>query len=314
MPRQLLNQYARVGKMKVVAPMSKGGTGASTPEAAVVNLGGISRSQIGVPGGLVEADSHGRLPISILKGAGFKIGYAIEGPDILVHNQVAIFTLTNYNSLAPVAVSVDVGSVVVVNDEIRVTVPATGDTLTLTVGERTLVLPMQDFSPLKPNILFPVAGNAVQKKITVYTAPFKSLSNLYSAWTEISAEGGVPAALPDNAIGIEVEARRGASGIAYVEYGSAMVQFSNSVIKRKLERTTEQMATFYIAGSGSMRYRWVYPAATHISTDWELATDPDFTNVVQSSMQDPVNLTSWEITLDLGEYYVRSRYHGRPIE
>lgn len=40
-----------------------------------------------------------------------------------------------------------------------------------------------------------------------------------------------------------------------------------------------------------------YPGAadTQVAADWEIATDPDFNNVIASSYNDPVNLTSWTI-------------------
>ena len=49
----------------------------------------------------------------------------------------------------------------------------------------------------------------------------------------------------------------------------------------------------------------------HVSTDWELATDALFTNIVQQSIGDTVNLNSWIIN-GLTEdqvYYVRVRYN-----
>lgn len=33
---------------------------------------------------------------------------------------------------------------------------------------------------------------------------------------------------------------------------------------------------------------------THISSDWEIATDPNFENIVASSYNDTTNLTSWK--------------------
>lgn len=32
----------------------------------------------------------------------------------------------------------------------------------------------------------------------------------------------------------------------------------------------------------------------HVSSDWEIATDPDFTNIVASSYNDTTNLTTWD--------------------
>ena len=36
---------------------------------------------------------------------------------------------------------------------------------------------------------------------------------------------------------------------------------------------------------------------THISSDWEIATDPNFENIVASSYGDTENLTSWKPNL-----------------
>lgn len=52
---------------------------------------------------------------------------------------------------------------------------------------------------------------------------------------------------------------------------------------------------------------------THTSTDWQLATDAAFTNVVQSSIDDTVNKTSWNLASGLNvstTYYLRCRYKG----
>ena len=49
----------------------------------------------------------------------------------------------------------------------------------------------------------------------------------------------------------------------------------------------------------------------HTYSDWELATDPDFTNVVQSSLLSTTNKTTWVVTglLKNTQYYVRTRHH-----
>lgn len=51
---------------------------------------------------------------------------------------------------------------------------------------------------------------------------------------------------------------------------------------------------------------------THYSTDWEIATDSDFTNIVQSSYGDTVNKTSFSPSLLPTDtvYYVRTKYTG----
>lgn len=52
---------------------------------------------------------------------------------------------------------------------------------------------------------------------------------------------------------------------------------------------------------------------THQSTDWQVATDVGFTNIVAQSLNDTLNLTSWQVTpqLTTGQtYYARVRYLG----
>lgn len=53
-------------------------------------------------------------------------------------------------------------------------------------------------------------------------------------------------------------------------------------------------------------------ADTHLSSDWQVATDSEFTNVVSSTVNDTVNKTSWTATglSPNTSYYVRVRYKG----
>ena len=54
---------------------------------------------------------------------------------------------------------------------------------------------------------------------------------------------------------------------------------------------------------------------THYSSDWQIATDSGFSNVVKSSINDTVNKTSWTVSgLSVGTtYYVRVRYKGTSL-
>jgi hypothetical protein len=50
---------------------------------------------------------------------------------------------------------------------------------------------------------------------------------------------------------------------------------------------------------------------THASSDWQIASDESFNNIVLESLEDTTNLTSFEVTngiADLGTYYWRVRY------
>jgi len=47
---------------------------------------------------------------------------------------------------------------------------------------------------------------------------------------------------------------------------------------------------------------------THQTSDWQIASDQDFTNIIFQSLDDASNLTSITVTLDNGDYYLRVRY------
>lgn len=53
-------------------------------------------------------------------------------------------------------------------------------------------------------------------------------------------------------------------------------------------------------------------ADTHLSSDWQVATDSAFTNIISSTINDTVNKTSWTATglSPNTSYYVRVRYKG----
>lgn len=311
MPRQVLGRHAYVGRMKGIAPISAGGSGASTPDGAVNNFGGISRSMIGVLGGLVRRDQYRHIDRSVLEASGISASYAIEGPEKLVHGQTSSFYITNYNSTAPIEATVSSGSVAVNHDEIRVTAPETGDEVVLTVNGRTLVLAIVDFTPETPSFVFPTAEAIIKQKLVAYTEPFRSDVDFYTVWNTVTANKTV--SIPDGVTSIEVEGRQGAAGISQIILGSSKYSCGKASTRRRIRRRIESVVQFVVSGSGELRYRWLYPSAVHVSTDWQLASDPEFQNIVVSSMGDTVNLTSWTVDLPEGDYYIRSRFNGRPI-
>lgn len=310
MPRQLQGSEASAGLMTAVAPLVKGGTGATTPAGAVQNLGGISRSTLGKPNGLLPADHRGYLPAGVLKDAGFTVGYALEGPSYLVHGLTSVFYITNYSSLSPADVSVDVGSVVVSESEIYLTAPSAGSSVTMHVGERTLTLPLVPPGPFSPELLYPQPNAEVKQTITVYAKPFHAEPDVYGAWVEVVDQDGVNVAIPAGVSGIECLGRRGNAGEAYVTLQGVAYQLGVSTTRRKLDRGYNSSASFFINGTGKLSYRWIYPSAKHIATDWEIARDAEFTDVVLRSLNDAVNLTSWLVTIEPGQYFVRTRYYG----
>ena len=59
-------------------------------------------------------------------------------------------------------------------------------------------------------------------------------------------------------------------------------------------------------------FSWVGVSDTHLNSDWQLATDSNFTTIVQSTSADTTNKTSWTVSgLSVSTtYYWRVRYRG----
>ena len=57
---------------------------------------------------------------------------------------------------------------------------------------------------------------------------------------------------------------------------------------------------------------YIYDYDHHVSTDWQLSVTPDFSNILQESLVDTVNLTSWDISdlIENSDYYLRCRHNG----
>lgn len=310
MPRQLQSNKARLGRVTGVAPIDKGGTGGATPAEAAQGLGGISRSRLGKPLGPVQADENGRFPLSLLTASGLSVGYTLEGPLTLVNGQTSVFYLTNWSSDATVAVGANVGTAEVIGDEVHVTAPATGSSLTLTIGDRQVVLPIVPYGSQTPVITSPAPGSEASLTVSFATKPFNSAPDLFSGWTDVTASGQTSVSIPSNAIGIEISGRRGTAGAAYMSLSNQVYQLGVSSTRRRVELSGQATLSLWRNGTGELKYRWILPRAAHTASDWEVAVDSAFTTVVASSYNDTVNKTSWSPNLPEGDYFVRTRFYG----
>lgn len=309
MPRQLQGKHAPYPGTMVVAPVAKGGTGQTTPKAGTEALGGIHISDYLKPFGIIQADDNGRLPTSALGENGQSIGYSIEGPLSLIYGQVAMYRITNYNSSAPPSVSITAGQVSITGRDITITAPTMGDRVTLTVGTRKIVIPVSAFGPARPTILYP-EGSHLSRRMTVRSTPFRSEPSTVTDWVAVSAVSG-SITIPKNAYAIELKGRAGRSGVAKIVMAGKTYLLGISSTQRQIAITNETSVSPTVSGTGEFQYRFISPTALHLSSDWEIATDANFANIIKSSYGDTVNLTSWEVMLQNGDYYARVRYNGR---
>ena len=106
----------------------------------------------------------------------------------------------------------------------------------------------------------------------------------------------------------------GASGLSGFTINGKTVSITIEQIKPKqativspVNNATQQNASTLITGSA---FSMNSGSDTHYSSDWQLATDPNFDNVVQSTADDINHKTTWSVTglsIDTA-YYVRVRY------
>lgn len=309
MPRQLQGSYAPFPGTRKVIPVSGGGTGASTPEQAAQNLGGIHKSRYNVPGGIVQADEAGLLPSWALLKGGIAVGYSIDGPLSLVQGQTSVYTITNYNSLSPAQASVDHGSVTVSGDQVSITAPTDQTQVTLTLGARTIVIPVLPFGPVQP-VFTTLEGSTQKRNFVLSVAPYHSEPENKGSWIPVTTSG-TSVSVPANASVLEIMGRSGTTGTCYAQLGSTQYKLNTSTIVRRIELTGQASAIFVFSGDGNLSYRFVTPSSVHVSTDWQIASDPNFINIVLQSLADTVNKTTWPVYLPPGKYYARARMLGQ---
>lgn len=291
-----------------VAPVSKGGTSASEEIKAVDNIGGIHKSKLGVAGGVLKADGQGHLPASII-GDQTAFGYSIDGPLSLVHGQTADYFVTNFSSHRRLIASVSAGGVsVIADDTIRIQAPNSGTELILTIGPRSISIPLSPIGPARPG-LQTVTGDQKTSDRVFYTTEFRAEPMLFSAWTTAPA-GTSAVVIPAGTYAVEILGRKGNAGVAKLTMNG--IDYSCGVAKtnRRIVVSAGAPVSVSVSGTGVLQYRFVTTSMTHLSTDWEIATDPSFATIVKSSYNDTVNKLSWAVSLPDGNYYLRFRHKG----
>ena len=163
MPRQNQDAGSHVRRITGVTPISKGGTGASTPHEAVVNLKGLHRADIDKVNGLAEVDENGLLKSEYFGNLDIYIGPRIKGPKVLYRGCMARFQVMNFASELTIEVQVkdlDKKDIhyVAQGKHFAFHVPSTHSAADLTVivkydgVTREITIPVEDASIGKPTI------------------------------------------------------------------------------------------------------------------------------------------------------------------
>jgi hypothetical protein len=307
MPRQLTDPYADLVLPDRVAEIHEGGTGANNTIEAIDNLGGISRVMLGRPGGVAMANSLGKFPIP---GNATAVSEALEGPRQIVRGATVTYLITNYDSRRPVNVSISAGSVSRSGDEIRVVAPMTGNSVVLTVGGRSVTIPLVDGGLVKPLVIYPKPGQLFEvREVTLSADEFKYSPEVLSSWNTVSILNG-NINFPAGAHAIEIYGAKGGNGTAVVTVDGVDYNFPTTEVRRKIYKGLGASFGVRRSGTGVLRWRAITSGARHTATDWQVARDAAFTDIVAQSLNDTVNKTQWTVELETGSYYVRVRFHG----
>jgi len=314
MRRQLQTNYAPMEGATKKAKILDGGTGADNVDAAVSNLGLISKSLLNQPNGIASIDSEtGKLPIDSVGSYYSSIpsaGLSIEGPLQLIHGAVSVYHLTEYKTDLVYSLSVNVGSVSITEDEISIMAPATGSEVVLTINDRKVTIPIGTFKPIKTKIITPSAGSSVPKVFQVTAERYQAEPLIYSDWAT-ALVGTKSIAVPDSASSIEFEGRSSTHGHASVTVKGVGYVCGVATVRRSISIDSDSVIYSTLDSAGSLKYRFIIPSSTHISTDWEMALDEGFTKIFMSSYNNTESLQKWNVTITPGTYYVRVRYKGR---
>lgn len=179
-----------------VRPIQYGGTGATTPAQAAINLGAVTASSVGQPNGPVPLDANRKVAVAIETGS-ILSGLNIFGPKVVPVSTTRTYVITDHNVGMAYTVTAIRGAAVVNGDTITYTAPATTGNAGFVLNGRTFVVNVQAATPAKPTIITPVnTSSGLATSVTVSSSAFATTSasvsdtHLSSDWELHSAATG----------------------------------------------------------------------------------------------------------------------------
>ena len=173
---RFLSKKDYVKSSTVVLPISKGGTGASNPADAAVNLGAIPKSLLDMPGGIAALTVNSKIPVECLD---FIPG--IEAPSIKGLTNVYVgmqtrYCITNYDNDTVYTITVDKGTVTILTGNLEgcfdYTAPAEPGVCILTINHRNVSIGILPVTIAKPVITNPANNEVdVNRSPTFASAP-----------------------------------------------------------------------------------------------------------------------------------------------
>lgn len=312
-----------------------GGTSVHKIANAADAIGLVKNSDKGIVQGVVGLDSNGRvlpqnLPLSAVNAVN------LQGVFNIITNSTVTFTITDFDSFKDYTVTCSNGTISQSNGVVTYVANDVLGNHTFTINGRVFGFTIILAAPQKPVIAAPTLNATIYTtSYTFIASPFvqvgDSSTHASSDW-QIATDSGFSnivfstsndtvnktswtvTGLVDG-VGYFVRTRHKASNTNSSEWSNS-VDFLISVpvpVKPSVTNPAPAQTGVSVSPSfASSAFTGLVDASSHASSDWQLATDAGFTNVVRNATTDAVNRTTWSVTGLANEvsYFIRVRHRS----
>lgn len=317
-------------------PIDTGGSSSKKLVTAVQYLGLLTNANKGIPLGAADLDANGKVKHAILPDSIISEVVNVSGPFSLKISQTGIYTITDFDSNTVYDVAAMAGIVSRIGDTITYTADAIPGNGGFTLNGKSYIIPVTYYSVVTPNVISPTNNQTGLSGTVEFTSnsfameggtdthvssdwqlstvnDFSSLVNSIADSSGNKTTWSVSGLNPNTTYYVRV--RYKASTSEYSSW-SPIVSFMTSTsfapnapnfTNPTNGQTSVAISTTFTASAFSS------PGVdTHYSSDWQIATDAGFSNIIKSATDDTINTLSWPVSglVDLTTYYARVRYKG----
>lgn len=327
---------APVSPINRVVKITEGGTGATTREGALLALGAVDADKVNVVGGALTLGPDGKLEIvTQVVTVGSQV--AVVGPKTVVVGKPATYQISNLHSPGSYTLASTNGTLTRSGDQIAFTPTAVNAATTFTVNSKPVTVNVIATTVATPSITYPLAGTAnLGTSTTGVSSAFSSTTSgdvhektdwqvstnsSFSSFTFQSLDDVInktAIALSSLTQGTTYYIRvrhKGTLGgtSAWSATGSFTIPLPASINTPSIT-TPSNGATGVLRTSTFTSSVFAVSNGTdvHLTSDWQIATDAGFSNIVNSVSTDYSNKTTWGVggLAYNTRYYVRVRYSG----
>jgi len=162
------------------------------------------------------------------------------------------------------------------------------------------------------------AGSSENYQITNFSS-----FDTYEVSIEFDNGGTGNVSITDDLISVDIDAGATGGVVLTVTKGGVAYDFELAIGSSQINRPS---IVFPVNGATNMPTNITLESSnftttpagfdTHTATDWQVATDITFSNVIAESLNDTTNLLQWSVDADLQPnttYYARVRYYGNTL-